>query len=72
MAAWERYDEARQLLNLSIELVPDHIVSYTQLADLFLLTGKRTEAIAVYRHLLELFPKDEACYGALEKLQAGN
>jgi tetratricopeptide (TPR) repeat protein len=65
-AAGRRTDDAEAAFRKAIELDPNGLSAYTNLAGLFVLTGRTAEAVSTYERALEQSPKS----GSLHLLMA--
>ena len=56
-------------INMNVELFPASTNVYDSLAEAFMLSGDRDQAIANYRRSLELNPNNQNAKDMLQKLQ---
>ena len=57
-----KFDKAKEHLNQNIQLAPDYIASKQNLALIYSAQGNTKEAIKLYTHILEQFPKTIQAY----------
>jgi dienelactone hydrolase len=62
-----RHDDAIEVFRLNTELHPDSANAWDSLSDGYLAAGRRDEALAAVRRVLELLPADPAADSAFEK-----
>ena len=65
----QKYDEAIELLELSLKLKPEFDRAYQFLGDIYLSKGKRVEAELNYQLALQINPTNQAVKNALQQLR---
>ncbi len=65
-----KFDEATKALEQAQTLSKDDAAIYDHLADVYLESGRTTDALETYRNILKLFPDDEINSKVREKIRA--